>query len=247
MTVLRLLTELDALLDTRLGVLEGISVEAATAVAQNPAYYTRSVDNFESLCDVPHAVWTYAWTKRSVKDLRVSQVTPIAAMLHYQLLELERKLALDPTLSGIELEVNCFPYQLSSEEKTVFALSIAQTIGRKTPIRMIYVPWNEMNPLHVRSYYSGLVLYNHNDWLKHNHTALIRIGLPQVTLVAPKLYYQPISANDESRLEGDKEINVWKMLTTMYAEVVGLEFLDVVNYCNALGGQLLVERGLLTV
>lgn len=240
--IVRLLTELDAILDTRVGVMDRLDPEATVRLVKNPAYYTRQIDHFEPLCGIEEARFQDAWQRRCIDDLRHSSVTPIMEMLHCQILALETKHGMDPTLEGIELVVNLHPYQLSPEEETAIGQALVRMIGKRTPVRFVSLSPKELTPEMVRADYSGLVLYNHHDWMKLHQDYLTLRGIPRVTLVAPKLCYEKIPTAEEQNLEIDRPMDMWSFVQIMASEAIGLEFLDVEQYCTAVGQAALARQ-----
>lgn len=235
MAYVRLLVEMDALLDTRVGVIDRMDPEAAVRLVSNPAYYTRQIDQFEPLCGIDEERYQAAWKARSVEDLKHASVTPIIDMLNFQLLDLERKYTLDPTLEGTELVVNLYPYRLSQAEEVAVGKAILRSVAQRTPVRFIFESPDKLTPELIRPQYSGLIFYNHHVWMQRHAESLTRMGIPQVTLVAPKLFHERIPTEEECHLDIDKPMDIWEFTSIMATEAVGVEFLDVAQYCTALG------------
>lgn len=241
--IVRLLTELDALLDTRHGVIDNLDTQAAARLITNPAYYTRLIDHMEPLCGIPEASYQEAWQHRNANDLSHSSVTPLAEFLHCQVMTLESKQGMDPTLEGIELVVNLYPYQLTAAEERAVGLAILSMIGHKTPVRFVFLSPSELTPAMVRKEYAVLALYNHHAWLRAHEAYMVTHGMPRVTLVAPKLCFEEVPAPEKQSLEikGGK-VDMWHAMEVLGAEVIGLSFMDVMFFSTALGQALLEPR-----
>jgi hypothetical protein len=233
--IIRFLIELDAILDTRLGVMDNLDPEAAVRLIGNPAYYTRMIDHMEPLCGISEEAYQAAWKARSVNDLSHASVTPIVELIHCEVLALEAKQGLDPTLEGVELVINLYPYLVSADEEKAIGKAILSMIGSKSPVRFVRLSPKELSPEIVRRDYSGLFLYNHHDWLLTHGDELTRRGVPRVTLVAPKLCYGRVPSEEEQKLDVDKPMDMWRFMELMSSELVGLAFQDVGHFSTALG------------
>ena len=232
--ILRLLTELDALLDTRVGLIDTLNGEWAAALIDNPAYYTRVQDKFEALCGVPQALYEAAWDARDARILPHSLVTVASDLVNYGLLQIEHQAIQDPEIHGAALDVNLWPYVLSEAEQQALLVALAQCLGYRAPIALLCEPWSAFTPERVRSTYAGMILYNHNDWFKAQAERLNVQGIPQVTLVAPALAYRGIPTDEALTFEFKGKINPYEATEYAMVEKIGLEYVDVSNYCIAI-------------
>lgn len=228
----KVLTHLDALLDTRLGTLDRLDSVAALKAFKNPAYYTRSVDRFAPICGIDDTLYQGLWEARDTETLKHSLHTPVTDLLHYGLVRMERDAITDPTLDGVLLEVNVYPYQLTQAETHAFALAIAQCAGVHAGVRMIDESWQDLTVERCRDY-NAMVLYDHHSWFKHHWETLIKRGMPQVSMIVPKLYLDQPIAPEMLRVEGIGEVDPWEQGRIPMLEYVGLEFVDVQHYCIA--------------
>jgi hypothetical protein len=235
MSTVSILIEIDALLDTRLAVMDRLDPEAAVRLASNPDYYTRMIDHMEPLCGIDEATYQEAWNKRSFEDLKHALATPMVDFLHYQALDLARKVKLEPTVEGAEYVINLFPYRIPLPDETALHNALSQRFGHAVPIKLVFLSPKEIEPLQVRSKYAGLVFYNHHLWIRTHQEVLTKIGIPQITLVVPKLCYEKVPTEEEQKLDIDRPMDIWTFTAKMSAEAFGTEFMEVEMYCSYLG------------
>lgn len=227
----KVLVELDALLDTRRGVMFGLSIEAGKALL-TPAYYDRPLDNFtEFQSIVSHEQYREAYAKRSVADLKNSKVT----YMHFFLGELIRRLEQNhrfnrDSAETIEVIVNTYPYQLSDDEKQVLAIAVGTRLGVITPVTTTYIPLDKLDIKFINNQeYTAVILYNFTEWAKHNLEDLENRpdNAPGVTLFAPALFDadQPLPKPEDLVDEKGNEVDPFLMMASFLAEVIGLSFL----------------------
>lgn len=234
MTVIRLMVELEAVLDTRLGTVDKLDPEAAVRLVANPAYFERTKDEFEPLCGIDEKTYQAAWAARDIETLQHSLVCPAIDLVHYSLLDLERRSIVDPGITGVALDVNVWPYRLTDGEAHDIALAIAQRAGYQAPIRMMCEPPAFFSPTHVKEHYAGMILYNHNAWFReHADELLMRVGIPQVTMVAPKLVHDRMPTEEELDFKTEKKRDAYEITSFIMTPHVGLEYVDVLHFCVA--------------
>lgn len=228
-----LVTELDVLLDTRLGLIDTLDSAAAVRLFKNKAYYLRERDEFESLCGIPQGLYEERWKHRNMQVLRHSINTPATDLVHYGLAQLEHRSVSDPEIEGVSLVVNAYPYQPTKAEAHALEIAIARVAGIQSTVKLIYEPWEAFTVKRCRGY-TGLVLYNHLDWFKLHWEELFSLGMPQVTMVVPKLIRGEGITGEMLHVDGlGRELNPWSDGALSMLEYVGLEFVDVKHFCIA--------------
>lgn len=236
--IIRLLTELDALMDTRLGLMDTLDPQSAVRLVSNPDYFTRTEDRFEKLCGFPDAVYQEAWKQRTVDALRHSLISPSVDLVHFSVAEIEHRSLTDPATQGCELDVNTYPYLLTEEEQRGVMEALLLRIGINAPIRLLYEPPSFFTPELIRKRYAGMILYNHNAWLEAQGEKLFAgvMGIPNVTLVAPKLAKDtmPDPAMYDFKAHGVKrDIDPFDASAHVLSQFIHLEFVDVGHFCLA--------------
>lgn len=238
--VIGFLVDLDAILDTRLGLMDVLSPETAVKLVANPLYFRRKTDHLETVCGFPNATFEEAWKTRTKEVLAHSINTPALDMLHYSVMEAEHRAATHPAFSGVRVDINIYPYVLDEEECNCLALSIAQRAGWKAPIRLLNQPPYYFQPKLIKADYSVMMLYNVNEWLAVHKTALTGYDrMPQVTLYLPRLMPEetvPSDIGDWRKYGAKQPIDIFEAVTYACAEFVSLEFIPINHFCIAYPG-----------
>jgi hypothetical protein len=154
-------------------------------------------------------------------------------LLHYALLDIERRSIDDPSIDSGALDINIWPYKLTDAEVREMGLAIASVIGCISPIRLVEHPWSFYTPQYVKDTYSGLILYNHNQWLEAMGESLFLVGLPAITLAAPKLTHSRMPTAEEMDFGTKKVIDPWEAASYMMSQNLGIDYVDVLHYCLA--------------
>jgi len=234
--VFRFLVEIDAILDTRLGLMHHLDPDSAQRLVDNPAYFTRELDQFEPLCGMDDVLWKEAWKHRTVEALKSAINTPVIDLVHYMVLEAEYRAINDPQIAGAEVDLNIWPYQLNVEERHVMAAALTQRVGWKSPITVICQPPVYFTPGLVGNTYYAMVLYDHDAWFKAHQAELFagEYGIPKVTLYAPRLAAKsmpPPELLDFTRHGITRKIDIFDAVAHALAQFIALQYLPVQQYC----------------
>lgn len=222
--------ELDALLDTRLAVMNSIDPQAAVAMVRAEEYYTRLSDDFSKLTGVAHETYQAAWESRDEEALRHSIKTHMPLMLSELMNRLEVQEENAPYAEELALEVNIWPYKnLSDAERDTLQLAVLAHAGIQTIPTIVCMNPKDLTPRKIKAEYSGLIMYNLRDWLQHHVEAFTRCGCPAVAVLAPALFNgEIVEAKD---LTTDPELrtdfSVFSLTELACVEFFQLNYLDV--------------------
>jgi hypothetical protein len=239
--VIGYLVELDAILDTRLALMDTLDPEAAVKLIQSPAYFKRQVDKFEAICGMDDQIYQEAWKTRTKDVLKRAINTPTIDLVHYMLIEVENLALTDPMIAGARLDINVYPYKLTQAERDGIAWAIAHRAGWRSRIRVLDQPPIYFTPAIVRHDYQVMVMYNHNAWLEAQSSELFasEVGLPGVTLYAPRLAKDemPPKESYDLRKYGVKhEFDIFEAVAHAVTQYITLEYLPIDQYCIAWPG-----------
>jgi hypothetical protein len=185
------MTELDALLDTRLGTLATMNPEYPLRVLE-ANYRGRRSDEFSKLCsDIDDSVYQELYQKRDREILMASAMTELPVHLNDLLGNFKmRFLNGDPTVTNFELWVNCYPYRLTEMERQgiVGALSAYTGLSPRL-IQTVYHPYEEINHEFIRrSEVSVFIFYNYREWVEKAFPMKDVVeGDPNRQMIVPKL------------------------------------------------------------
>ena len=203
MNTQRILVQLDALLDTRLATVSRIDQDAAVKLLESEAYYIRFNDDFEALTGITREQFRDAYAKRDVDTLALPAIMTVAPlMLHELITKLEINDAESPYVEGVEVEVNFWPYQLDDEEIDGLSKAIMVFSGMETLVRMVSIHPMELTPDFIKDRYTGLILYDFKEWFEYQKSKYATVKTPDLTVLAPALFYDKIPTPEEYLAEG---------------------------------------------
>jgi hypothetical protein len=192
----RILISLDVLLDTRVGVIAGISQEAATALVTNPLYWERDFDDWHKLTGglITNEQFAEAYAARggenSAKTLNASFETGMAPFL-YQLLAEADINAMDGMTRDaheIGLAVNTAPYVLSPNERADLVDIIQAKYGTELNVKLVEYTVPELTVQRLAEEFGGMIIYEFAEWFKYHHIAIVGALMSDFNVVHPKLF-----------------------------------------------------------
>ena len=216
--------ELDAILDTRLGVLWQMDSKKAEGLLYN-GYHQRQIDNF-SLLDstIDHNEYLANYAKRNVETLKVSRLTNLVYLINRISIDLEDEGLRGPKVDGVEVTVNIYPYDLSAVEADVLKDSVQSHLGLMTGVNVISEPLTSLTPKVIKDKYSAIILYNFRDWIsKLNPDDLVAHKFPTIRVIAPAIYEHSIPTEKDLLDDNKRRIDPFAEL-----EIETLQFFSLV-------------------
>lgn len=191
----RLVIELDALFDTRLGTLADLNDDYAFNALMNgfPDRWTDDPISYEAGCST--MAYQERYSKRDTKILKLSHPTDFALDFKDIIEDLEcRSVAGDPTVAKkLEILVNYHPYKLTNAEIEVYVKSLRTIFKCITPIRMISMDIAAMTTEWMKECdIVGAYIYNYSSWVDEAITRRLMQGeqpegIPEVVVYFPTL------------------------------------------------------------
>lgn len=198
----RILIDLDAILDTRLGIINKLQPELLERVAESSEYRLRKRDSFDWVPGLQSSKLIDAWKNRDSELLPYSTMSLLMAVeLTNHLLEWDEIImGNSPTVSKVSILVNMHPYDdLPDEVKDKICYAIALRLGVNDPSDVKAVTWatesislKELEKNSVVSYF----VYDFDNWISHLYPDDENIDYEKtgfetyhdLSVIAPKLY-----------------------------------------------------------
>ena len=189
--IAKIYVDLDSLLDTRLGTLALISTDFAFDVTTSKDYYVREEDLFqtEAAGKLSKELFTQVHTARRAEVVRNSLRTRIPDFVLKLATNLFFHALSTPWQSGVEVEVNSFPYVLSDEEAKELLASMAALFDANFTIRLVNKRYEDLTIEYVRENYRAMVMYTYHEWMNLHSKDLQKKPLKDLSLYVPRLYY----------------------------------------------------------
>lgn len=221
--VRKILTDLDTLLDTRLGVIRTIYPAAAATLLANREYWLREYTDWAQLTDgkVTNTQFQAAWEKRGVEVAQHSVVTAFQPVFH--------KILADCALAGLSgqsqfevgVEINIWPYDLQHDELDELTSLVRRQLGENVPVTFCSIPLDLLTPELMTTQYAACVSFLFHDWIKLHSIDLTKLKPSGFCYVGPKLFEtDPRALTIEQK---QAEFTRWRL---WYLEYIDFEFID---------------------
>lgn len=218
--------ELDALLDTRAGLLFNISKEKFE-INVAKGLHKRTTDIFEGISE-HHYHDLYAKRDRSV--LVNSQVTPVGKLIGEFARNVQNRNLNTPIRSECEVVLNLYPYVLEEKEQSEIILAVSKLTADLANITAVFMKPEEVSFEYIKQNIDAMYIYNFADWFNANIDPLMPIKgrmCPGVAMICP-------SIAKTKKLNGHKHSDVFKQLAAAYKPMIGVEFVDVETFTMVL-------------
>ena len=223
----RILISLDALLDTRSGVLFNLDPEAAMVTIKSKTYASRVLDYFP-LVDM--VAFREKYNKRDKNVLKYSSVTNTISLVQDFLQRAMNMSINSPFETDVEIHLNISPYVLSDYEKSLLVASLSAKLPLEPNVKIVNLSLEELNPYFIKTNYHTLIMYDFFDWLEiHSANELLKkYPLPGITIFAPA-----IIKHVDKDIPKDLAVEFTNAMMAMQP-IVGVIFLPVDIFCSYL-------------
>lgn len=181
----KLLLELDALLDTRLSILGSLDPKRTAQIMQDTSYTTRVIDRFPGF---DNEAYQKAYDTRTSKSLGGAMRTDVIKILHDFITRVMNRNIVSPTPVDTEIVLNVHPYQLSEKEQAFITLGLIRSMPLCPRVTIVNMPVEQLTPQYLRGF-GCVVIYNFNAWLTHflSEDYLSACPIPDTTLFVPAI------------------------------------------------------------
>lgn len=192
----RILISLDALLDTRLGVISRINPEAAKLLVTKPEYWERVYDDWFKLTEgmVTNEQFRDAWIERggeNTYDTYIASFETGLAPLIYQMLasaDVNMLSGMTKLEDEIGLAINVYPYDFSFAERNELAQIFRDKYGSELNVSIVSHSLEELDVGLLAGSYGAMILYDFAEWFKIHHIAIVNSLMSDFAVIHPKLF-----------------------------------------------------------
>lgn len=233
----RIVVELDALLDTRLGTIAKLYPAIATEIVGNPElfrkYQNRRSDDFSRIHPgIDTARYQAAYMLRDVDTLKRSTITEMIPFLSVMIREIERaEITGDAEVTGGEIILNTWPYKLTPDETYAFQVAVMTRAGLHTPVSAIHLPPHELTTTKIANErWVGLILYSLDTWLNETFKTYPRnqkpTCVPAASLITPALLINEEGVDDpvKRQMPNGEPLDPFIATRWNFAELIGIDF-----------------------
>lgn len=229
MALKRIYLDVDSLLDTRLGVINMISPEAAKRLMQGEAYWDRENDDWEKLTGglITNEQFKEAWASRGgnnsatvINGSVLSNLQPfIMRILTDDLIN--RANQMGDEMDDVGLTINVYPYAMSLDEMEDMRDIAEYLFGSTTHYEIINVPMEQLTVGLLADKFAAVVTYNFLEWIRMHYEDLAKARLNCFNFIGPRIFEQ-----DVSKLSIDEKKTVLDVFRVQYLMHMDFEFID---------------------
>lgn len=195
--IARILIQLDALLDTRFGTLALMNPEGGEALIK-AGYHSRQVDIFDGY-DTKQYRELYA--KRDKTTLMHSLPTKMMLLLRQMVDALDEQTIVRPYHTGVEVVVNCYPYELEEEDKVTIAETVSFWTKDLAPVKVVTLADKDLSPQFCKDQFGVMIFYDFADWFKMHVAQMASVRLVDIQAFIPSI----MAHADEKTYKDDLE------------------------------------------
>lgn len=221
-----LYVELDAILDTRAGLLFNMSSKAFDMNILR-GLHKRTADVFEG---VSETLYNNQYQSRDSKVLANAQVTGIGKHIADFAKAVAHRNIKTPVKNSCEIVLNLYPYVLQEEEINEIVLAVAKISLDLANITAVYMKPEEVSFDYIKENIDILYIYNYADWINANIDPLMELKgkmSPEVPMICP-------AVAKTKKISGYQHKDVFTRMARAYAPMIGLDFIDVSNFTMVL-------------
>lgn len=179
-------TELDAILDTRMGTLMRVSPKEVASILK-AGYLHRDRDKFPGV-DVQR--FQEAYKNRDRKILQASMMTPMIWFLTDFCKTTFQGNAETPFLRDPVIVINTYPYQLLESETLTIQRAILARVKHISSIEFVRMSYREISPAYLRQEVQVISIYDPYEWLEvqSSEKRFEKDSCPLVNLAGPLMF-----------------------------------------------------------
>lgn len=220
---------LDALLDTRIGVIGETNPELAGKILSSGKYFNREFDEFDGLSN---SQFKELYAKRNADTLPHCVVTNVSYFLQRLVKDALMADALAPNDDRLIVHLNVWPYSdLTNEELDCFRDAVRFYTYSYAEIVVINKPISAFTPQHCKENYDIIIMYDYEQFIDTHSAELEKNQIPGVSLVGPAMYRSGMPVGEDAVEIKKLQMNPYNAVELAMAPVVGLKLMPVSLFC----------------
>ncbi|QXO10120.1 hypothetical protein pEaSNUABM37_00159 [Erwinia phage pEa_SNUABM_37] len=219
------LVPLDALMDTRLATLRRLNEEQSVAI-QGSWYHNRTVDTFDrNGSKINQRAFEALYEARDEETLKNAFMTQLPKYLMTLIARLTTQQGMPLLSQQFKIDINLYPYQLSEEVRASIVMAIETYTNNAAEVNLVDFAPEELTVQLIKSKYQILFMYDFNEWLMKHTEEFKQTTMPEVRVVAPRLYLKETPTALLAKVESEEY--GWEQMSLMFVGLVGVVFMDV--------------------
>lgn len=224
---------LDTLYDTRLATLEMIDPRLVKLALQGN-YMTRQEDSFPM---VDKETFAKVYEVRDTEVLDLALPTD-AFRIIYEFLKQAVPMTVDnPWGDEAGVYLNVWPYKIDRVTAQNMLEPIMKMVENTAHVHILNMTNKELTPQFCGENFGVMAVYDYQEWLEEQSVVgnFPKVQIPNVTLVAPKLYGASIPTEDELReIKRKTGMDPFRTAEFEACGLIGLQYAEIQSFCAAL-------------
>lgn len=190
----RYLVSIDALLDTRLGVLSNLDRDSAAQVMASPSYVARTMEDFtNNLANVSKTRYEKAWKERNKLDMAASVGTHVMPWLQKAIMDDMNDASFNFQGRKVSVTVNIWPYSLNKAERNELLAIMHKFFPAVHKVELWSQSPEQLSPTNLKSnLITTAMFYELSKWAEIHKDNLNQAPIPEVTMIGPELLTAPV-------------------------------------------------------
>lgn len=224
----KLLLDLSALVDVRLGVLSRDWAEEIKEL-DIAGFMCREKDDFTAI-GVSAKDYEYAIRRADLGTLKLSPVTGVVALI-MEVLHQYRSHVSPASGELLEIDLNVWPFVLEDDIKEMYGLLLEHALGGVVKVTVVDVPFANITLDTLKRNYHTFIIYDWVRWAIAIQNSFRREQAPTVTVIVPKLLHgneiPPVEEQDPEMRAAFHAAHPTAYMEFMLQDLVGLVHEDV--------------------
>ena len=214
---------LDALLDTRLAILFQHDEEVMKLNLSNK-YLNRQIDDFKG---IDKEVFDLKYKNRNKLTLKDAMVCKVVNMIRELVREMLKQAITSPFHTGPKIFLNIYPYSLLPEEEDILIRGLVHITDKLSDIEIINFSDEKLTPSYLKENLAILYMYDYNNWLDVQAENFKKLPCPEITLIAPELYFKKLPTREDLISWSEHQIDPFKATEILSAPLIGLKLYEI--------------------
>lgn len=224
---------LDCLLDTRLGALSLINSDFCYEVTTAKSYFMREEDSFKTkkMGQLSKGVFKEIIRTKKQEIVRNSLKTKMHGFIRELCTKLFFEAMSTPFHSGVEIDVNVYPYEFNESEARALIESLVICLGKEFSINLISKTHKQLDVAQVRENYRCVIMYEYHEWINLYDTEIKKKPLRDTGFYVPRLYFGQLPSGEELKTFAENNTDPFSFSQQILAPLVLIQYLPIALFC----------------
>lgn len=229
---IKVLVDIDAILDTRLGIAEQLQPGLALELLAN-GWNTRTQDKLIwEIGNMSETTYKEAYGRRDHTVLPLSIRTSLMKFIASELHELIFTEDVEKGDIHHSVHVNCFPYRLSKGEAEELKQVVFAMVPMVREIDLVEVDYRNLSTGYLASNsYTHYYTYEINRWLKMHAAEAIKVPAPRISVIGPEVRENELDDLTDKEKELANTISPWEAMEQSFGLYLMLRYIEMRYFC----------------